>query len=84
MVAEQLHTHLGGPSHRGSRQQRPWAEHLGELAPLFGLQRSATARGRVESLLTSYSVRDFRTLKQPGTIAEVLDHGADNTTVLHA
>jgi putative ABC transport system ATP-binding protein len=51
--------------------------YFGELAPLFGLQRAATARAVTDSTLTSYSVRDFRSLKEPGSIAELLDHGVD-------
>jgi putative ABC transport system ATP-binding protein len=52
-------------------------DYFGELAPLFGLQRAATARAVIDSVLTSYSVRDFRTLKQPGGVAALLNHGAD-------
>jgi putative ABC transport system ATP-binding protein len=52
-------------------------DYFGELAPLFGLQRAATARALTDSVLTSYSVRDFRTLKQPGGVAELLNHGVD-------
>jgi putative ABC transport system ATP-binding protein len=35
-------------------------EYFGELAPMFQLPRSATARARIDSHLTSYSLRDFR------------------------
>jgi CRP-like cAMP-binding protein len=52
-------------------------DYFGELAPLFGLQRAATATAAIPSRVTSYSVRDFRTLKAPGPIAELLDHAAD-------
>ena len=34
--------------------------YFGELAPLFGLKRSATARALAPSVVTGYSVRDFR------------------------
>jgi putative ABC transport system ATP-binding protein len=51
--------------------------YFGELAPLFGLQRAATARARTETTITSYSVRDFRSLQGSESIAELLDHGAD-------
>ena len=34
--------------------------YFGELAPLFGLRRSATARAATPSKVTGYSVRDFR------------------------
>jgi putative ABC transport system ATP-binding protein len=53
-------------------------DYFGELAPLFALQRAATARASTNSVLTSYSVRDFRTLKQPGSITDVLNRGVDN------
>lgn len=52
------------------RQRADGGEHLldvvtrgryfGELAPVFGIQRSATARAKRASILTGYSVRDFR------------------------
>jgi putative ABC transport system ATP-binding protein len=35
-------------------------EYFGELSPMFQLPRSATARARIDSHLTSYSLRDFR------------------------
>ena len=54
-------------------------DYFGELAALFGLQRAATARATTNSVLTAYSVRDFRTLKQPGSVAELLHHSADDT-----
>ena len=34
--------------------------YFGELAPMFGLQRSASARATKCSLLTGYGLRDFR------------------------
>jgi putative ABC transport system ATP-binding protein len=34
--------------------------YFGELAPMFGLQRSASARTTRRSLLTGYGLRDFR------------------------
>ena len=34
--------------------------YFGELAPMFGLRRSATARARGDSVITGYSLRDFR------------------------
>ena len=34
---------------------------------------------RTDCVLTSYSVRDFRLLKEPGSIVELLDRGVDNT-----
>ena len=35
-------------------------EYFGELGPMLGLPRSATARAAVRSVLTAYSARDFR------------------------
>ena len=35
-------------------------EYFGELGPMLGLPRSATARAAQRSVLTSYSARDFR------------------------
>jgi putative ABC transport system ATP-binding protein len=45
---------------------------FGELAPLFGLQRSATARARTAVELTAMSVQDFRAHVRPDQLAEVL------------
>jgi putative ABC transport system ATP-binding protein len=36
-------------------------EYFGELAPMFHQPRAATARARVDTRLTSYSVHDFQT-----------------------
>jgi len=35
-------------------------EYFGEMGPLFSLPRSATARARVASVATGYTIRDFR------------------------
>ena len=35
-------------------------EYFGELAPTFGLRRSAGARARVDSVVVGYGVKDFR------------------------
>jgi len=35
-------------------------EHFGELGPLLGLPRTATARARTPTSVTGYTVRDFR------------------------
>jgi putative ABC transport system ATP-binding protein len=35
-------------------------EYFGELSPMFRIPRSATARARTDSVLTSLSLRDFR------------------------
>ena len=55
-------------------------DYFGELAPLFGLQRAASARALTDSLVSSYSIQDFRALKQPGGVADLLNHAADAST----
>jgi putative ABC transport system ATP-binding protein len=34
--------------------------YFGELAPMFGLRRSATARAKTQATVTGYTLRDFR------------------------
>ena len=51
--------------------------YFGELGPLFGLPRSATARARTEASVIGYSVREFRARFQPGPVAEILAQAAD-------
>jgi putative ABC transport system ATP-binding protein len=46
--------------------------YFGELGPLFGLQRSATARALKHAVLTGYSARDFRELVGSGRLAEAI------------
>lgn len=46
--------------------------YFGELAPLFGLQRSAGARAVGPTVVTSYSVSDFRALVSPGELAALI------------
>jgi putative ABC transport system ATP-binding protein len=46
--------------------------YFGELGPLFGLQRSATARAVKHAVLTGYSARDFRDLVGCGRLAEAI------------
>ena len=55
-------------------------DYFGELAPLFGLQRSATARARTDCAVTSYSIRDFRAMVQPGSVADLINRAADTDT----
>jgi putative ABC transport system ATP-binding protein len=38
----------------------PEGNYFGELAPMFGLQRSASARAAQPSVLTGYGLREFR------------------------
>jgi putative ABC transport system ATP-binding protein len=40
-------------------------EYFGELGPLLGLPRSATARARTASVVTGYGARDFKRLVKP-------------------
>jgi putative ABC transport system ATP-binding protein len=46
--------------------------YFGELGPLFGLQRSATARAVGHAALTGYSARDFRDLVGSGRLAKAI------------
>ena len=46
--------------------------YFGELGPLFGLQRSATARAVEHAVLTGYSARDFRDLVGSGRLADAI------------
>jgi putative ABC transport system ATP-binding protein len=47
-------------------------DYFGELAPLFGLQRAATARARTDAVVMSYSIRDFRASVHPGSVADLI------------
>jgi putative ABC transport system ATP-binding protein len=50
--------------------------YFGELAPMFGLQRSAAARAKTAAVVTGYSLRDFRdrfNLNDPKLITEAAD-----------
>jgi putative ABC transport system ATP-binding protein len=40
-------------------------KYFGEMGPLFGIPRSATARARTQAQLVGYTVRDFRELTGP-------------------
>lgn len=44
---------------------------------MFGLPRSATARASKPTVLTGYSLRDFRAHVRPGSVADMLTHAAD-------
>jgi putative ABC transport system ATP-binding protein len=50
--------------------------YFGELAPLFGLQRSATARAQTHCRLTGYTVRDFRERMSPDRLSGLLGSDA--------
>jgi putative ABC transport system ATP-binding protein len=51
--------------------------YFGELAPMFGLQRSATARAVVASSVTAYGLRDFREKFQLTSEAQAISKAAD-------
>jgi putative ABC transport system ATP-binding protein len=55
-------------------------DYFGELAPLFGLRRSATARARCDTAVTTYSIRDFRARVHPGSVADLITRAADSQT----
>ena len=43
--------------------------YFGELAPLFGMRRTATARAAVDSVVTTFTPHDLRSLMAPSTNA---------------
>ncbi len=47
-------------------------EYVGEMGPLFGLDRSATVRARLDSTLTGYSVKAFRNLVGDDKIPSII------------
>jgi putative ABC transport system ATP-binding protein len=51
--------------------------YFGELAPMFGLQRSASARAIGPTTLTGYGLRDFREKFQLTSEAQMLADAAD-------
>jgi putative ABC transport system ATP-binding protein len=53
--------------------------YFGELAPMFGLRRSATARAGAEgpAVVTGYTLRDFRARRGELASTAVLEHAAD-------
>jgi putative ABC transport system ATP-binding protein len=46
--------------------------YFGELGPLLGYPRAATARARTAAVVTGYTVRDFRELLGPDRLSEML------------
>ena len=50
--------------------------YFGELAPMFGLQRSASARASDATTVTGYTVRDFRA-QHSGSVGQLLSGGVD-------
>ncbi|MFI5046642.1 MAG: ATP-binding cassette domain-containing protein [Acidimicrobiia bacterium] len=57
--------------------------YFGELAPMFGLRRSATARasGNAPAVVTGYTLRDFRARRGDLAPTAVLDQAADGEIV---
>ncbi|MDZ4826637.1 MAG: ATP-binding cassette domain-containing protein [Actinomycetota bacterium] len=51
--------------------------YFGELAPMFGLRRSAGARATEPTVVTAYTMRDFRDRFQLVTPTETLANAAD-------
>jgi putative ABC transport system ATP-binding protein len=51
--------------------------YFGELAPMFGLQRSASARAALPTKLTAYGLRDFREKFQLTNETKILTEAAD-------
>lgn len=58
----------------------PTGQYFGELAPMFGLRRSATARASADgpASVTGYSLRDFRS-RHMESAGELLEGAADAT-----
>jgi putative ABC transport system ATP-binding protein len=52
--------------------------YFGELAPMFGLQRAATARASTAATVTGYTMRDFRA-QHSGSVGELLSGAVDAT-----
>jgi putative ABC transport system ATP-binding protein len=51
--------------------------YFGELGPMFGLRRSASARAAVPTKLTAYGLRDFREKFQLTNEAKILSNARD-------
>ena len=47
----------GGEEHRATLGA---GRYFGEIAPMFGLRRSASARAHRDAVLIGYTLRDFR------------------------
>jgi putative ABC transport system ATP-binding protein len=52
----------GGEEHRATLGP---GRYFGEIAPMFGARRSASARARTDAVVTSYTLRDFRDQVHP-------------------
>ena len=58
--------------------------YFGELAPLLGYPRAATARARTAAAVTGYTVQDFREMLGADRAAEVLGRAGGRTGAGHA
>jgi putative ABC transport system ATP-binding protein len=54
--------------------------YFGEIGPLFGMPRSATARARTVAVVTGYSVRDFRQRIGPEGMSSLLAGAGDRVS----
>jgi putative ABC transport system ATP-binding protein len=50
--------------------------YFGELGPLFGLRRSATARAMDHAVVTGYTPHDFRDMVGSGRVAEAIERAS--------
>ena len=48
-------------------------DYFGEMSPLFGLPRSATAKARTDATVTAYTVQDFRDRMGETSMAEIVE-----------
>jgi putative ABC transport system ATP-binding protein len=60
----------------------PAGRYFGEIGPLFGLPRSATARARTPAVVTGYTVRDFRQRIGPQGMGDLLAQAGDAPTAV--
>jgi putative ABC transport system ATP-binding protein len=60
-----------------SRATLTAGQYFGEIGPLFGMPRSATARAKTPVVVTGYSVRDFRQKIGPQGMGDILSHAGD-------
>jgi putative ABC transport system ATP-binding protein len=51
--------------------------YFGEIGPLFGMPRSASAKARTDAVVTGYTVRDFRQRIGPQGMGELLARAGD-------
>jgi putative ABC transport system ATP-binding protein len=64
----------------GTEELLAWVlpqQYFGELAPMFGLRRSATARASAPAVVTGYTVREFRSKVHPASLSAMLSAAGD-------